>query len=985
MKWFFARQAVTLLSLLALLVSATTASEVPVVAENAQQYRQWIVEMKGADRGPFKQIRWFCNDGRVLAPKPYACGATGGQQHGEWNAKTLELRDRGYKIANFLAGVDAPVLIKQANFNDSYNQTLIEKYLIAADDGWILRRAMYYRGAIQEEAEARGGRNLLVAMSSTPDWIGHRYPALRIGVRLLPHGKDSGSVQKIRQVSASLAEQDKGFKKLRVKIHGTPDAGDAKRVREYADGVTDPALKGKYLALAEDIDAVYQAPPLAELLRTEADIYTAAPWLQKLLRDAATVYASDASADNRYKSTATLLADLRDAIARINSASVRLDILDLSLIAEAENFRAGAELREQLAQATRQQRVNWLGAAIDAAYGTGAINKRGRTEQQKSLVRLHKQQVSLEEYLQALAYLGLVPGWGTQGLRYQFYESMQKLSVIEPMAILFIQDQLRGSPLLFYSQVLDGLQRDANKLAGVRHKLFGKEIGVGFRALNPGLARGVLHAPMDLQGIADFSPEGIYVLPETVSDLPPIAGIMTAGEGNPLSHVQLLARNLGIPNVGVTTAVLPTIRQHDGEAVVMAVSPAGLVELSKDSEKWDPLFSKTGVGETESSHDVVIRPDIEKLDLSVRDFLNLNDLSADDSGRTVGPKAAKLGELRKHFPEAVSPGVAIPFGVFREAVLDQRYKNTQKTVFEWMVENYRHIEGLPAGSQERRNTTEQFRGELYELILQARLNNSMQEQLRSTMQEAFGSVDGVGVFVRSDTNVEDLAGFTGAGLNLTLPNVVGFENVVKAIPKVWASPFTARAYAWRQSHMESPENVYPAVLLLKSVANDKSGVMVTQDIDTGDSKVLSVAVNEGVGGAVDGQSSESLRIDTRDGSVRVLAMATAPWRRNPSAAGGVDKLPVSGDESVLQPNEIKQLIEFTRELPQRFPPITDDQGNPAPADIEFGFLDGKLHLFQLRPFLESRKARGSEYLSKMDESLEGSMDKVVNMQDTPGE
>ena len=231
----------------------------------------------------------------------------------------------------------------------------------------------------------------------------------------------------------------------------------------------------------------------------------------------------------------------------------------------------------------------------------------GATEQQLSLARLEAQTVTLGDYLDALGYLGRVPGWGTQGLRYQFYESMQKLSDIEPIALLFIQDQLRGSPLLFYSQVLDSLQRDANKLAGVRHKLFGKEIGVGFRALNPGLARGVLHAPRNLQGIADFSPDGIYLLPETVSDLPPIAGIMTAGEGNPLSHVQLLARNLGIPNVGVNTAMLPTIREQDGEAVVMAVSPAGLVELSKDGAKWDSLF-----GKTESSQEVVIRPDLDK-------------------------------------------------------------------------------------------------------------------------------------------------------------------------------------------------------------------------------------------------------------------------------------------------------------------------------------------------------------------------------------
>jgi hypothetical protein len=159
--------------------------------------------------------------------------------------------------------------------------------------------------------------------------------------------------------------------------------------------------------------------------------------------------------------------------------------------------------------------------------------------------------------------------------------------------------------------------------------------------------------------------------------------------------------------------------------------------------------------------------------------------------------------------------------------------------------------------------------------------------------------------------------------------------------------------------------------------------MVTQDIDSGDRAVLSVAVNEGVGGAVDGQSAESLRIDTRDGSVQVLAMATAPWRRMPSPDGGVVKLPVSGRDSVLQPDEIRQLITLAQELPQRFPAITDDAGNPAPADIEFGFLNGRLQLFQLRPFLESRQARGSSYLNQMDQSLAGSLDTRVNLLEAP--
>jgi len=188
--------------LLFLWLSASTAYA--VTTDNRQEYRQWIAGMKDQPRGPFSQLRWYCNDGTVLPPKEFACEPHGGgHQHGEWSDKTRELREAGYKIANLLAGYDPEVEIIKPDFQDSYNQILIEKYLVAVDDGWILRRALFYRGAIQEQDERDGGRNLLLALSASPEWIGLYYPALRIGVRMIPHGKDTASAQKVRQLSAS--------------------------------------------------------------------------------------------------------------------------------------------------------------------------------------------------------------------------------------------------------------------------------------------------------------------------------------------------------------------------------------------------------------------------------------------------------------------------------------------------------------------------------------------------------------------------------------------------------------------------------------------------------------------------------------------------------------------------------------------------------------------------------------------------------------
>ena len=81
------------------------------------------------------------------------------------------------------------------------------------------------------------------------------------------------------------------------------------------------------------------------------------------------------------------------------------------------------------------------------------------------------------------------------------------------------------------------------------------------------------------------------------------------------------------------------------------------------------------------------------------------------------------------------------------------------------------------------------------------------------------------MFVRSDTNAEDLPEFTGAGLNLTVPNQVGTQQIIQAIKNVWASPFTERAYDWRSRFLIGSEQVYPSVILMRAVPSDKSGVI----------------------------------------------------------------------------------------------------------------------------------------------------------------
>ena len=930
----------------------------------ASQFAQWIEQMKSAERGPFSRIRWFCKDGQVLPPKAYACAEFGGGvQHGEWSERTRNLRAAGYAIANFYADLDVDDFVKNDATSARFQQMLIEQFLVRIDNGWILRRAHIYRGAFQAENERSGARKLLFKLSGSRDWTIYRYLVLRTAARFLAHGAETASVQKVRQLSASLSDRDESFKKLRNKIHGSPDFDDAAAVRSYAASQLNPELTADYERLANLIATVFTAD-ITLRLRKLAKAASGSTEIAAIANAASAALAATNKPLEKFKRLAHLLADLRQSITASNQTSLHLALLDTSLAVESEFFTVAATVEPELDKLPRAEQLAIVEDNLLALYGVGLLTKRQlealRAELRTLLMTPHP---SVGNYKRALDYLALAPTWSTQALRRFFAEGMEKLSEVEPKAELFIQDHLRGSPMFFYAHVIDLLVRDANGLAGVKNELFGANVGVGLRSLNPGLARGPLRLALG-EDIASLDTNGIYLLPETVSELPPVAGILTQGEGNPLSHVQLLARNLGIPNVGVDQNLLKTLQQHQGETVVLAVSPAGSVQLNVDDGSLDAAFDASN----KRDQGTLITVNFEKLDLDQHQFLTLSELRASDSGKVVGPKAAKLGELKHHYPKAVAEGLAIPFGIFKD-ILDQPMANTNGTVFEWMGSEYLRLAKLPHGSTKRRVATEIFRARLQDTIAKADPGEEFHDRLRAKLIEVFGPDGTFGVFVRSDTNVEDLPGFTGAGLNLTVANVVGIENIFAAISRVWASPFSARSFAWRQTLMDKPEHVYPAVLLMLSVDADKSGVLVTQDIDSGETNWLSVAVNEGVGGAVDGQSAESIRIDTVTGNVRLMAEATASIRRKVDLSGGVQKLPVSSADRVLAAGEIRQLIALAKQLPTRFPPVIDASGKPTPADIEFGFLGGELKLFQIRPFLGSEHTRGSDLLHRIDASL----------------
>jgi phosphoenolpyruvate synthase/pyruvate phosphate dikinase len=216
--------------------------------------------------------------------------------------------------------------------------------------------------------------------------------------------------------------------------------------------------------------------------------------------------------------------------------------------------------------------------------------------------------------------------------------------------------------------------------------------------------------------------------------------------------------------------------------------------------------------------------------------------------------------------------------------------------------------------------------------------------------------------------MEDLKDFTGAGLNLTLFNVVSADAILQGIRDVWASPYTERSYKWRQRYLLNPENVFPSILIIPSVDVNCSGVLITKGISSGAAEDATAAFSRGAGGAVEGQAAETYLLK-KDGKNILLFPAREPTYITLPVTGGVKKEYASFEKGVLNDQNIASLREIDREIRNRLPAF----GTIGPYDIELGFKDNKLWLFQVRPFVENKDAIGQIYLESLNPILNDKM------------
>lgn len=951
----------------------------PELTETGKQEleRNWQ-RVLTAEKGPYTQNFCVCRNGKrepVMLPDGRIQTPCGGVMRfcAAWREPWAEaLAAQGMYVGNLFAR-DVFEWDRVEDHHDLVRGYVLEKFYVETHPDHVLAKMRAYGGLAGAEYEAAAAPAFFEKYLDLKSFDEPRHFLLAYELqRRFFLRDDQGAIGKARNLASAIQRQRSNFKPLRDQIHNQISAPQIAKVRAYRDGLPAGDVRDQCDELIEEIrrltsldeDALRSQLPDIEDEATRAELEAQLP-------------AAGSDALTSIAALAELMSGARRRVeAKEVPAADRRRLVDLAITAAAVIQQRGSALLAGKEELTARQHVELMLALIDAAYGGGLLMERERDAATADLKALlgggPVMRKALEEHLLRAAR---VVEWAQMTTLYAFEEVRLPWTTVLPMSWHIADDVLRGSPLMVYAKALERLEDFAAGGNPVRHEIFGETIERDVRALNPGLALGTLRvAPEPGQ----YGRDDVLALPETPADLEPAAGILTRGEGNVVSHVQLLARALGIPNAVMGPAPYQGFVPHDGQRVFYISTPRGRVVVKREADltvqdrevlaEYTRNQERSGDGAL-GGGGAKLDIDVERIDTSSAGVIDLADMRRTDSGVRGGPKAAFLGELKHTFPDKVARGLVVPFGAYYahyraapvavpKGLVGKGIAKPGGPLPDFVEATYARFFGeiLPAGGDDRELSAwiqprlEVMRHSLEQHPLAPELREGIRSELsRLGLLLETDPSQTVGLFVRSDTNVEDLENFNGAGLNLTLFNQRSLDDVYSALKQVWASPFSYRSFSWRQTLIDEPLWVLPSVVILESVPTTESGVLVTADLDGQDQSRMLVATSEGVGGAVDGTPAETL-VWSPEG-VELVTMFKSPYRRLLVANGGSEIVDSTGDEYVLSEEELRELVSTAARIREEFEPSRDPAGRARPWDVEFGFADGRLWLFQTRPFI----------------------------------
>jgi rifampicin phosphotransferase len=447
-----------------------------------------------------------------------------------------------------------------------------------------------------------------------------------------------------------------------------------------------------------------------------------------------------------------------------------------------------------------------------------------------------------------------------------------------------------------------------------------------YQPLNVARTLGRIHIIPKLDEHVEIGFNEILVLDEVPVQLPPVAGIITTKPSTPLSHINLLAKGWGIPNVYIKNAQ-ELFKQYNG----------WWVEFDARHDTYSIKRADTSALD-EYQRRLKERLDVMKprSDLSVTGIADLNAQRA-SSVIAYGAKSANLGELTHARLKGivVPPGFTIPFFYYDQFLKENKFDDA---IYQ-MLNDQKFVHD-PAY---RRTYLTKMR----ERFQQGTINAELKAE---TLRRLHTEFPGKGVFARSSTNSEDLPNFNGAGLYTSMPNLRSDEQLLEGIKTVWASVWNFEAYEARERAGIDHAKIYMAVLIQEGINSESSGVMITADpfnreVNPIKKDSIYISAKRGLGmKVVEGQRiAEQVIFIPVANAVQVLTRSEEDSLLTFDEHGGIKEIPISGDRVVLTDDVVRRLAAAAASIKRIF--------HGKDQDIEWAYMKGEVYIVQARPYI----------------------------------
>ncbi|MCM0606542.1 MAG: hypothetical protein KA715_10670 [Xanthomonadaceae bacterium] len=474
----------------------------------------------------------------------------------------------------------------------------------------------------------------------------------------------------------------------------------------------------------------------------------------------------------------------------------------------------------------------------------------------------------------------------------------------------FVDTVMRSTSVFALSKLADKLSEMSGDEKGTTHQINEQVFQSFIDIYNPGKTIGTLKINPDPQTL---NQDDIAVFDQLPAQMLPTSGIITIGVGARLSHIQLLAKALKIPSIKVSANYKEALQKLDGKKIFFSTDSKGSVTLNevKDNDSID-------ITQTQNTIEIPFPSHAFSQPLSFENASTHKELIAGPKGMNL----AKLFTSPKMKGHTVD-GVINPFDMF------DAYARTIG-IWDWVrALRYIHLKN------------EFLVSELTEKIRNAIRSNpipSMDAILSAIEQLKDRTHHTGGYFIRSDTNVEDLPNFNGAGLNESIANVsLKPEAFNEAIRQVWSSPFEERSIRWRSAALQNPRIIHaePSSLIMPTVNAKISGVMLSQGGQ--------ISANWGIGSVVESESPVE-EISLSGSQPIIYSYSVSETKPIPNDQGGLKLVPVEPGTTILSTENIAEL----KRLSQVVESVLGKQ--PNGWDIEWAIdQSDRVIILQARP------------------------------------